>query len=134
MNCFYHSLLENPISIMELISLALGLIGILIGFISYRQNIKSKKFLKDEAIAIHYDIAKALGSIQAVKQKAQAGSSILHSQGEVEGYLQSLLVRSIKLHCTLGDLTFHDIDELGKKDAINKDYLKMYYSFAKKTT
>jgi hypothetical protein len=96
----------------------------------YVQKRKIEALISLEAVALHQNVAKALGAVQGASRAIGNNTSPVFEIGVVEGYNQAMLVESAKLYCNLKNTTIDDIDSLVTNQQLVDKYKDIYYSFS----
>ncbi len=96
----------------------------------YVQKRKTEALISLEAVALHKNVAQALGAVQNASRAIGSGTSPVYDIGVVEGYNQAMLHESAKLYCNLKNTTIDDIDNLVANNQLMDQYKNIYYSFS----
>jgi hypothetical protein len=108
----------------------ISLVSLLFAVWQYRQKRKITALISLEAVALHKNVAQALGAVQNATRAIGTGTSPVYDVGVAEGYNQAMLNQSAKLYCNLKNTTIDDIDDLVTNKQLVDQYKNIYYSFS----
>jgi hypothetical protein len=116
--------------VYSVLRIATVIISVFYGLWQYFQKRKLENFISNKAIGLSKTIAIALGASQAAKKSLNNAQVASNEIGRTEGLINSALIESADLFCSLRRTTIDDIQELSQNNTTINDYQAIFKMFS----
>lgn len=116
--------------LMSIVRIVTVFISVFYGLWQHLQKRKLENFISNKAIGLSKTIAIALGASQGAKGLLHNPTQAAIEIGRTEGLLNSALIESADLYCSLKKTTIDDIEELALNNKTINDYTEIFKMFS----